>query len=1026
MEQQIIYNSQFDSNNLSPQMYATSDDINSYHHQQQYQQQQQQQQHHIHHMQQQHQHQLQQQILLQQHYQNVQQQQQYQQQQQQPFSPEDSISEYLASPSTNYSGSEDSPHMSTIGAPQSPPQQLPMLYYGSPQQHYQTQQSSQQQQQNSIVFQSLSPPHQPQYQYYYVDHQRLNMQPQSPSQQYLSMNQQPLSPYQSNNNSLDDSPSPSPSPSQKTQTSSNNSNTPNNNTSGNNTTTTTTTTNNSSSNSPTVSSSSSTPPLQTRKRSVCEPPSNELFIGNFENVLTYEKQIENQVNTAFDNNCNNNNSGNSLTASNTNSGKVDLFLQISESQETLYRSLLKENIPKMNSPQVDQTKFLHELYLKLEKCCNHVNLLSNSNNSDTIKHSSKFLATSYLLEKISKQQEKQPQVLFLLTSSQQYLVLLEEFLKQKSLNYLKIDQVNEKSLIKSKLPIIIVSNYNDFINFESSNKSSQHSNQHQDLSPSTPRSPISPASPQSPASPISPASPLSSPASTSSTSSSFLNSSIFNQFIVNIVEFENYWNLEISRELNVNNSLSFKLKVESLGTVTRKFRLLTAGTVEEWLYIRNQKIDFNNINNVASQQIMESSQAEKILLEKTKKDEMVEMMKFCIVKMSNYKKNISSTINQSPSGSPTSPSTSSGSNSPLLFSQFQTKANSLIQSMSILNSKSTSFDGPQSLWKSNSVNGVVKNFSLIADQQSPQQDSVNSLKNVDDKKKNRSPKKHRTLLDRNCFSCKKEEDSKGRTSMVQCRSCPKIYHRSCAGLSHTPRSWKCSRHACQQCRKTPNESGGSFFICKGCPSSFCITCLPNDVKILDKAEYIELKPNQIPTAEQQQQLHQQHQKSLLLNPNNSHLLDDLNSSNGSIGSNSSSSSGNGNGSGPTPISASSSSSSPALLETSHLYNQQIPHLQQQFPTKKQKIQRPTVFILCQVCYKSEQQQLQQLQHSQQSNGNNSISNTPNQTSTTPTLEKMSNLALSPISGSPLDSAQSLPNTPSFYLSDTIEMKEYIN
>ncbi|KAF2077071.1 hypothetical protein CYY_001638 [Polysphondylium violaceum] len=605
------------------------------------------------------------------------------------------------------------------------------------------------------------------------------------------------------------------------------------------------------------------------------PPMITINNNNNDTLPEYERHIDSLIKTLPSN-------SNSL---------IDLFLHLSDQQENLYRSLLKDNIPKMASSP-DQTKFLYDLYLQLMNCCNQA-----------FNNSCKMLAFQKLIDHLSTTNAIRPNVFIVVYNTPFLLNIFKDYLSKKSFLFKVLENSQNISKEELKNNFILLTSRDNFNSLDLIN--SNH------------------------------------------------NREIFLNYDVSIVEFDSFW---------MNQQFPLIPSIPSIITASgfKTFRLLTLGTVEEWLF---NKVNNSNSNNNGNNQHQQQQQhnlststsstpsspsspslpplSPNTISADQSKEIMVEMMKFCIVKLSNLKKSASPT----PSSTPTpisSPPSMAPSSSPLLFSQFQQKSISLNSSSnssssinnnpaSILNSKSISFS-ESPLWKSStSPIGLSTSFDSNSSSGSNGPPTIH-LKTSEDKKKSRSSKKLKSMVNRCCFSCKKEEDSKGRTSMVQCRSCPKIYHRSCAGLSHTPRSWKCTRHTCHQCKKTPNESGGSFFICKGCPSSYCITCLPNGVKILDKAEYTEYKPN-TPEAT----------AAYYINPNSNNNNNSTDSDDGLQTSPSPSR--------PVPIgSVSSSSSSPALLESSFMQNQ--PPLLQQLH-KKQKVQRPTVFILCEVCIKTE-------------------------------------------------------------------------
>eukprot|EP01132_Coremiostelium_polycephalum_P005195 gene5195-6467_t len=580
----------------------------------------------------------------------------------------------------------------------------------------------------------------------------------------------------------------------------------------------------------------------------------------------------------------------------------NIFVQISDLQEKLYRNLLKDNIPKMHSKDIDQTNFLQGLYLMLMKCCNHPYLFPGveptpiQNGYHLIQNSGKLVILEKLIDSIFNRESSTGQTrVIILTYSQSMINIIVDFCKLKSLSF----GVNNEEFKNQQQQQSSEDPNSPSFNYSSPPQSSNHCNV------------------------------------LISTFQNFSSDQLFENDIV--IEFDHYWKLE-----------PYFLNKPSHSEKNLVYRFITSGTVEEWVFIQNQKD--NGSDNCINPE--------------NKKELMIEMMKFCIVSMAKKSNNTTApstptssnnnnntntpstptsttpttpSTKTTPSPSPLNTSTSSTSSSISFLSSSNSSVNHLMISPSNPFLESQSQSSPN-LWKLGSPrNGV---FPLLPSNSS---DQLSMIK-AEEKKKVRSPKKHRILGDRSCFTCKKEEDSKGRTSIVQCRSCPKIYHRSCAGLSHTPRSWKCGRHSCRTCRKTPNESGGSFFICKGCPSSYCITCLPDQVKILDKGEYFEVKQHEII---------------------NHDSTTTITTSCGSIPSTTTTTT--------TPIQQSQSQSCDSLFK----------------PVKKQKVQRPTVFILCEVCSVQEA-------NSPSTNNSTTTSTTSTSTSTTPSASSIS----SPLPSSP--------------------------
>ncbi|EFA82752.1 hypothetical protein PPL_04447 [Heterostelium album PN500] len=517
--------------------------------------------------------------------------------------------------------------------------------------------------------------------------------------------------------------------------------------------------------------------------------------------ITIDSKIQEEINSFFTN-YNNNVTLNNKENSPTSPVSIPLLISMSETQKNLYRDLLKNNIPKISHNQNENEKisFLHGLYLMLMKCANHPyqfggveppknTATANSNDDHLILCSGKLMVLDKLLEAMSQSSSAKPTRLFILSSSQPMLKILEDYfnLKYPGTNNDLEDENNQTQIILS----------------------------------------------------------------------TFLESSIYSPFKHDdlVVEFDHYWQSESTENTELSDSsLPSCGSANDHRSICPSFVLLAVDSVEEWAYQQ-----FKNKSTLSSSS---SSQSNTVI---SKKDNMIEMMKFCIVKMSAAaaaatNSSSSSTSNAKAPSTPVTATTTTAVASPVPSTPPASELNTPILTSPSTSSSSLSSsigdapgilslysqihkDNNQDLWKTNSKTNTPFNFTFV----SSEHNVVDPKTEFQTDKKRRNPKRQKNLCDRSCFLCKKEEDPKGRTSIVQCRSCPKIYHRSCAGLAHTPRSWKCPRHSCHSCRKTPNESGGSFFICKECPSSYCITCLPNDITILQKHEYSESKhDNEMP------------------------------------------------------------------------------------------------------------------------------------------------------------------------------------
>ncbi|GAM24296.1 hypothetical protein SAMD00019534_074710 [Acytostelium subglobosum LB1] len=460
---------------------------------------------------------------------------------------------------------------------------------------------------------------------------------------------------------------------------------------------------------------------------------------------------------------------------------LPLFVQMSDVQRTHYYDEVRAGIPKTSPSQAESHRItLRALYLILMDCVNHPFLLQNSNKQEQLtadqllQCSGKLIVLSTIIETMhatlrsnTTNHSIKPQRLFVLSSSQSMLNLLETYFKLSSIKFTKPgnDQTATNEISKeveckeetAATPLVILS--------------------------------------------------------------TFLESSIYVPFTAN--------------DIVVDDQAAADDMVVSLPSANYDPRaicptiiLIAEDSVEEWAYLQDQE------------SIEAKNKSTSTTPSGAKREGMFEMMKFCLLKLSQSRngtprvpctpptphESYSSPLISSPSTS-SSPLLMGASASPTPLPPLSLSNPGMLTLYSQIHKDQPSDYNP---WKSNSrINLVPSSLS------SPELGSSldGSSKGAPEKKR-RTSKRQKNLGERICFVCKKDEDKNGRTSIVQCRSCPVIYHRSCAQLSHTPRSWKCPRHSCCKCRKTPNEAGGSFFICQECPSSYCITCLPNDITIL--------------------------------------------------------------------------------------------------------------------------------------------------------------------------------------------------
>eukprot|EP00606_Chrysophyceae_sp_TOSAG23-5_P001106 GSChrysophyteH2.ASY1.ANO1.722.1 assembled CDS len=74
---------------------------------------------------------------------------------------------------------------------------------------------------------------------------------------------------------------------------------------------------------------------------------------------------------------------------------------------------------------------------------------------------------------------------------------------------------------------------------------------------------------------------------------------------------------------------------------------------------------------------------------------------------------------------------------------------------------------------------------------------------------------------------------KGKRSevFVKCAHCPKVFHDYCMqdwGLERSASMYICPHHKCAVCTRSTANAGGLLFRCRGCVTSYCEDCLPQD------------------------------------------------------------------------------------------------------------------------------------------------------------------------------------------------------
>jgi len=68
-------------------------------------------------------------------------------------------------------------------------------------------------------------------------------------------------------------------------------------------------------------------------------------------------------------------------------------------------------------------------------------------------------------------------------------------------------------------------------------------------------------------------------------------------------------------------------------------------------------------------------------------------------------------------------------------------------------------------------------------------------------------------------------------NFVKCAHCPKLFHDYClqeVGIERGSAMFICPHHKCAMCMRNTASAGGLLFRCKGCVTSFCEDCLPQD------------------------------------------------------------------------------------------------------------------------------------------------------------------------------------------------------
>ncbi len=80
-------------------------------------------------------------------------------------------------------------------------------------------------------------------------------------------------------------------------------------------------------------------------------------------------------------------------------------------------------------------------------------------------------------------------------------------------------------------------------------------------------------------------------------------------------------------------------------------------------------------------------------------------------------------------------------------------------------------------------------------------------------------------------------------TFVKCAHCPKIFHDYCleeVGIAKGSTMFICPHHKCAECSRSTASAGGLLFRCKGCLTSYCEDCLPQDeVESLGRCKELE-------------------------------------------------------------------------------------------------------------------------------------------------------------------------------------------